>query len=79
MIKQYYKNYESELEKDLLSYIDWKKLRIIKNFLTPFSRATLAIKRDFIFINRTLFTIDVLIKHFQKTTVSSLFSLLLLS
>jgi hypothetical protein len=72
IIKQYYENYESELKKNILSHTDWKKLRTIKDFFVLFSRVTFAIERDSIFINRTLFTINVLIKYFQKTTVSFL-------
>ena len=63
IMKKYYKNYESELEKDLLSYQDWKKLYTIKDFLAPFSQATLATKGDSISIDCILFTIDILIKY----------------
>jgi hypothetical protein len=77
MVEEYCENYESELEKDLLSHADWKKLRTIKDFLVPFSRATLATEGDSISIDRTLFTMDILIRHLQETTVSLLsFSLL---
>jgi hypothetical protein len=79
IVEKYYKDYESEFEEDLLSYQDWKKLRTIKDFLIPFSRATLATKGDSVSIDRTLFTMDILIKHLQETTISSLPSLLLLS
>jgi hypothetical protein len=79
MIKQYCEDYESELKEDFLSYANWKKFRTIKDFLIPFSRATLAIERDSVFIDRTFFTMDVLIKHLQETTVSFLFSFLFLN
>jgi hypothetical protein len=77
MVEKYYKNYESKLKEDLLSHTDWKKLRTIKDFFAPFSRVTLVIKGDSISINRTLFIIDILIKHFQKTIISPLLSFLL--
>ena len=77
MVEKYCKDYESELEEDLLSHVDWKKLCTIKDFLAPFSQATLFTKGDSVSINRTLFTIDILIKHIQETTVSLLPSLLL--
>jgi hypothetical protein len=64
IVKQYYKDYESKLKENILSYIDWKKLRTIKDFLVSFSRVTFIIKRDSVSINRTLFIMDVLIKHF---------------
>ena len=41
-VEDYYKKYKSELKEDLLSREDWKKLGIIKDFLAPFLRATLA-------------------------------------
>ena len=62
-VKEYCKKYKDELKEDLLSREDWKKLSIIKDFLAPFSRVTLAIKGDFISINCTLFNMDILIKH----------------
>jgi hypothetical protein len=36
IVEKYYQNYKEELELDLLSYQDWKKLRIIKEFLSFF-------------------------------------------
>ena len=78
-VEKYCQDYESKVEKDILSFADWKKLRTIKDFLAPFSRATLFTKGDSVSIDRTLFTMDVLIKHLQTETVSPLFSLLLLS
>jgi hypothetical protein len=36
-IKKYYLEYKDELKEDLLSFVDWKKLRMIKDFLTPFT------------------------------------------
>jgi hypothetical protein len=69
-VEKYCQDYEEELELDLLSHQDWKKLRTIKEFLGPFSRATLAIEGDSTSIDATLFTMDILIKHLQQTTVS---------
>ena len=63
IVEKYCEDYENKLEEDLLSYVDWKKLCTIKDFLAPFSRATLATKGDSVSIDRTLFTIDILIKH----------------
>ena len=79
MVVKYCEDYESELEEDLLSYRDWKKLYTIKDFFAPFLQATLATKGDSISIDCILFTIDILIKHLQETIVSPLPSLLLLS
>jgi hypothetical protein len=60
-VKKYCDLYEGELQGDLLSCEDWKKLKIIKDFLAPFVRATLATKEDHASIDRTLFNIDILI------------------
>jgi hypothetical protein len=63
VVKKYYSDYENELKKDILNFTDWKKLRTIKDFFTLFTRAILTVEGDFIFINFTLFIMDVLIKH----------------
>jgi hypothetical protein len=63
IVEKYYIDYKEELKKDILNHPDWKKLYIIKEFLSPFIRATLAIEGDSTSINSTLFTIDVLIKY----------------
>jgi hypothetical protein len=70
-VEKYCSDYEDELEEDLLSFADWKKLRTIKDFLAPFTRATLAAEGDSTSIDSTLFTIDVLIKHLQNQIVSN--------
>jgi hypothetical protein len=71
-IEKYCQDYEGELEADILSYQDWKKLRTIKNFLQAFSRATLLTEGDVESIDSTLFTMDVLIKHVERESVSYL-------
>jgi hypothetical protein len=76
MVDKYCEYYEDELEEDALSHADWKKLHTIKDFLGPFSRATLFTEGDSTSIDHMLFTMDVLIKHIQEETVSPLFSLL---
>ena len=78
-VDDYCTHFESELQKDMLELTDWKKLRTIKEFLQPFSQATLFTEGDRVFIDRTLFSIDVLIKHLQETLVSPLLFYLLLS
>jgi hypothetical protein len=70
-VEKYCSDYEDELEEDILNFADWKKLRTIKDFLAPFTRATLATEGDFTFIDSTLFTMDVLIKHLQNQVVSN--------
>jgi hypothetical protein len=62
-VKKYCSDYEDELKEDILNFVDWKKLRTIKDFFAPFTRTTFAAEGDFTSINFTLFTMDVLIKH----------------
>jgi hypothetical protein len=62
-IEKYCQDHEDEFEKNILFYQEWKKLRTIRDFLQSFSRATLFIKGDSTSIDRTLFAMDVLIKH----------------
>ena len=68
-VEKYCDLYEGELQGDLLSREDWKKLEMIKDFLAPFARATLATEGDYASIDRTLFNMDILIQHIQETTV----------
>ena len=77
-VEKYYSDYEDELEKDILSFADWKKFRTIKDFLAPFTRATFTVEGDSTFINFTLFIMDVLIKHLQNQVVSNPFFLFFL-
>ena len=62
-VEKYCQDHEDELEEDILSHLDWKKLCTIKEFLSFFSRATLFTEGDSTSINSVLFIIDVLIKH----------------
>ena len=68
-VEEYCTKYESELKEDLLSCEEWKKLGMIKDFLAPFSQATLATQGDSVSIDLTLFNMDILIQHIQETTV----------
>lgn len=69
-VEQYFQNHESDLEDDELSNADWRRLRTIKEFLEPFSQATLYTEGDSAAIDRVLFSMDVLITHFQRSLVS---------
>ena len=62
-VEKYVQNHENNLEEDVLSFQDQKKLCTIKDFFAPFLRATLATEGDFVSIDRTLFIMDILIKH----------------
>jgi hypothetical protein len=73
-VERYCQNHEEELEEDILTPKDWKKLRTIKKFLAPFTRATLAAK-GLTSLDSTLFMMDILIRHLQEENVSSPFLL----
>ena len=77
VVEKYIQNHEDNLKVDALSFQDWKKLYTIKDFLAIFSRATLFNEGNSTSIDLVLFTIDILIKHFQNTLVSSPLSFLL--
>ena len=62
VVERYYQNHEEELKEDILTPKDWKKLRMIKDFLGPFKRATLTAK-GLTSLDSTLFIIDILIKY----------------
>ena len=70
-IEKYCLDYKDELEEDLLSFADWKKLRTIKDFLSSLYTSYSCSKGDSTSIDSTLFTIDVLIKHLQNEIVSN--------
>jgi hypothetical protein len=61
-VKKYCQNYEKELKKDILTSKDWKKLRTIKEFLTPFTQATLTTK-GLTSLDFTFFIMNILIRH----------------
>jgi hypothetical protein len=63
-INKYCWNYKLDLKDDKLTLEDWRRLCTIKEFLKPFHDATLYTKGDYAAINRVLFIIDILIKHF---------------
>jgi hypothetical protein len=71
-VERYYQNHEEELEEDILTSKDWKKLRTIKEFLEPFARVTLAAK-GLTSLDSTLFIMDILIKYLQEENISSSF------
>ena len=62
-VEKYCQDYKEELEDNILTPKDWKKLCTIKDFLALFSQATLFTKGDSTSFDSTLFTIDMLIRH----------------
>jgi hypothetical protein len=72
-VEKYCQDHKEELEEDILTPKDWKKLRTIKEFLAPFARATLATEGSSTSLDSTLFIMDILIKHLQEEHISSPF------
>jgi hypothetical protein len=72
-IDTYTKNHFPTLEADYLTPQHWKRLRTIKEFLQPFYRATLETQGDSATIDKVLWTMDILIQHFEGALVSKLY------
>jgi hypothetical protein len=68
-IDSYTKIWYSDLEESYLSPSDWERLALVMVFLQPFHRATLETEGDDATIDRILFTMDVLVKHFETAKV----------
>ena len=61
-------NYRS-LEKDFLTPADWELLEQIRLFLQPFWKVTQRTQGDLDSIDKTLSTMDILVRHFEKSHV----------
>jgi hypothetical protein len=62
-IEAYCQAHEEELEDNILSFKEWGRLRMIRDFLYLFTRAILFTKGDSTSINHMLFIMDILIKY----------------
>ena len=69
-LNTYTKHNLDTLEKDYLSPKDWEALCTMKSFLQIFHQATLKCQRHKATLEDVLFTMDVIIKHFDKSQVS---------
>uniref|UniRef100_A0A0C4DIN7 HAT C-terminal dimerisation domain-containing protein n=1 Tax=Fusarium oxysporum (strain Fo5176) TaxID=660025 RepID=A0A0C4DIN7_FUSOF len=65
-IKWYQDKYYDALVDDYLAPQDWQNLRETRNFLQPFWKITLLTEGYRSTLDRTLFTMDVLHKHYQQ-------------
>ena len=77
-VKEYCVEFKNKLYKDLLDFNDQKKLCTIIEFLNIFKASTLNCEGD-VSLDKTLFIIDVLIKHINDTIIQLSPCLLLLS
>lgn len=58
-----------ELEADQLTHNDWEVLRDARNFLLPFDAASKRLQRDSITLDEVLWTMDVIVKHYETEKV----------
>jgi hypothetical protein len=70
-IDTYTKSHLDDLFEDYLSPQDWEQLRTIATFLKPFYRATLKTQGHNATLDEVLFTMDILVKWFEKGLVSN--------
>lgn len=68
-ISLYIRDHIDSLEDDVFSTLDWEVLRQISTFLQPFQRATLETEKDSSTLDSVLFSMDILIKWFEKSLV----------
>jgi hypothetical protein len=62
------------LEKDFLTPTDWELLEQTRLFLQPFWKVTQRTQGDLDSIDKTLSTMDILVRHFEKSLVSTAFT-----
>jgi hypothetical protein len=72
-IDTYTKNHFPTLEANYLTPQHWNRLCIIKEFLQPFYQVTLETQGDSATINKVLWTMDILIQHFESAIVSKFY------
>ena len=65
-----------ELEADQLTHSDWEVLYDTRNFLLPFDAASKRLQRDDITLDEVLWTMDVIVKHYETEKVRFLSHLL---
>jgi hypothetical protein len=58
-----------ELEDDQLTHNDWEVLYDTRNFLLPFDAASKRLQRDGVTLDEVLWTMDVIIKHYETEKV----------
>lgn len=68
-IREYQERHYNELEKDFLSPEHWKILDDTHLFLQPFWKVMMETQGDAATLDQTLFTDDILIRHFEKSKV----------
>lgn len=69
-IDSYSKARFEDLKRDFLSPEDWELLRLIQTFLVPFYRATKATEGDQATVDRVIFNMDILVRHYKESLVT---------
>jgi len=65
-VEWYQKKYYENLQEDYLTPEDWRILKETRSFLQPFWKITQLTEGHFATLDRTLFTMDVLHKHYTQ-------------
>ena len=69
-INAYTTDWYKEVKDDYLTPEDWKIINETHSFLQPFYKVTLINQGNFSSIDQTLYTINLLIKHYKHSKVS---------
>ena len=70
VINVYCRNWFKEVKNNCLSLEDWNIINETYAFLKPFYEVTIINQGNFLLINQTLYTMDILIKHYERSKVS---------
>jgi len=73
-VDTFVKNRRKAIGKYALSPDDWDTLRQINVFLKPFEKITMATEGDNDSIDKTLVTMDILVKKNSRTSTSTILS-----
>ena len=73
-IDTYTKQWLESLREDFLTPEDWTSLHQTAAFLKPFYRATKETEGNYATIDRVLWTMDILIKHYERSQVSFVYN-----
>jgi hypothetical protein len=68
-IDEYTRKWYAEVKNDYLSPEDWQVVDDTHDFLLTFYEVTLLNQGDFSTIDQTLYTMDILIKHYERSNV----------
>ena len=73
-IDTYTKRWLESLREDFLTPEDWTSLHQTAAFLKPFYHATKETEGNYVTIDRVLWTMNILIKHYERSQVSFVYN-----